>query len=60
MKANLNRGDRLSMANENRRAVARRLQLIDDKFEIYELIASHPSRAYNGFAEYTAADAPRQ
>ncbi|WP_413733558.1 nuclear transport factor 2 family protein [Sodalis sp. RH21] len=43
------------MADENRHTVEQRLQTIEDKLAIYELIASHPPSADTGLAEYTAS-----
>ncbi|QWA13497.1 nuclear transport factor 2 family protein [Sodalis ligni] len=43
------------MTDENQPTVEQRLQMIEDKLAIYELIASHPPSADTGLAEYTAA-----
>jgi len=42
------------MADDNNSGFEQRLQVIEDKLAIYELIASHPPSADTGLAEYTA------
>ena len=37
------------------RTLERRLRLIEDRFEIYNLIASHPPSADTGDGDYTAS-----
>ncbi len=43
------------MTDENQHTVEQRLQIIEDKLAIYELIASHAPSADTGLAEYTAS-----
>lgn len=43
------------MACENQPTVEQRLQIIEAKLAIYELIASHPPSADSGLADYTAS-----
>jgi SnoaL-like domain len=43
------------MAVDDARTLEQRLRLIEDRFEIYNLIASHPPSADTGAGDYTAS-----
>ena len=45
----------MAVDTKDGRTVEQRLRLIEDRFEIYNLIASHPPSADTGAGDYTAS-----
>jgi hypothetical protein len=46
---------RMTIDPDDARTLEQRLRLIEDRFEIYNLVGSHPPSADTGAADYTAS-----